>query len=106
MKATFAGLILVLLTVAGAAVPGPASAQHPGHFIASPNQDLPSNVDPRFGIISFRPDFGQREFTHPAFKPQPFPPQPIFFEPTVIFVPGHWWWSGWNWVWVSPHWRR
>lgn len=99
---------LWLLLIAAAACPRAALAHHPSFGTQPTVSGVPPHVDPRFGIISFQPPFAQREPTHPAFQPQPFPPHLIFIEsqPPLIFIPGQWvWWES-GWVWVPGHWGR
>ncbi len=101
--------------VAGLALLALASAVPPRMAIAQDSKSLPRNVDPRFGITSFEPTFTRHGPINPAYKPQPFPPQPqpfgwpqvILVEPdsNLVLVPGQWWWSEWGWVWVPPHWE-
>ena len=114
MRAMIAGLLLLLCTVAMVLLPPPAVAQHFNHSVSNggpvrnATPGLPSDVDPRFGIISFQPTFATREPINPAFLPQPFPPLQVIIVPdsALFFVPGQWWWSGWSWVWVPPRWSQ
>ena len=103
-KAILAGLALALFAVASSALPRAVFAGsfwHHSHLASrTVTPGLPAHVDPRFGIISFEPSFARREPVHPAFQPQPFPPQMIIIQPAPIWTPGQWVWSGRGWVWV------
>ncbi len=116
MGVLLARVALAVLVLA-VAFPAPALAGCFGHcpfvpFVATQTitPGVPSGVDPRFGVISFQPSFGLPGPVHPAFQTQPIiiqqgQPQPIVVPPgaTLVCVPGQWFWSGWQWVWLAGH---
>lgn len=106
-KAILAGLALAVFAVTSTALPRGVFAGSFGHHSRLATQTavfgVPPHVDSRFGIISFVPSFARREPVHPAFQPQPFPSPVIIIQPTLIWIPGQWVWSGRGWVWMPGH---
>lgn len=77
------------------------------------NPGVPSNFDPRFGVISSRPTFELPQAVHPAYRTQPIILMPGAQTPVVVppdaqfvCVPGQWFWSGAQWVWYPGYCTR
>lgn len=87
----------------------PAFASHvlpPG---ASPLAQAWHKSSPAIAVHSHPPRL-RRRLDGPIVSHPPatfWHPAPGFVQPAppVIWVPGFWYWNGFVWVWVPPHWR-
>lgn len=102
-------MALVLLLVGGLVlVPGGAWAHHRAHvvvvpccvFIAPGHAFVPRPFFPHHGF--FRP----RVFVEDGFIQAPFGSSAVIVTPQPVWVPGFWWWDGFQWIWVPGHWAR
>ncbi len=109
--------LAVALAVSLSLVPGVASAGHRHHGVHTGFHAGHATVfiSPHPGFIhghpfAHQPFVVQRHFIHPGFIPPGFI-DPRFGStfivapaPQPVWVPGVWWWDGFQWVWVAGHW--
>jgi hypothetical protein len=58
---------------------------------------------PRYG--PYYPRYGPYYYDPPRYGPYYVPP-PDPWRPGPVWVPGHWVWDGWAWVWQPGYWRE
>lgn len=106
-------LALVLsLAIALTVLPGAAWAHHRHHGVFAGccvfiGQGHPL-VHENFFFVNHGFVHPHRFFIHDGFIPLRDGSTVIVVDPVPqpVWVPGFWWWSGFQWVWVPGHWAR
>ena len=123
MRAIRISLAVTIALMVGLALPpGPARAfNNPGAFDNKADQfrggfdqkGRPDHVNPSFGHRRALVHDGSRTFLNcqvchrTSILPQINHLQSISsfgFVPQLVWVPGFWWWDGFQWVWAPGHW--